>query len=172
VVASASKKEGIMAFRIQCLKCDTDTWAGNIVDLIDTHTDARGRFVCARCGETETYVAQITGRWEQEPGVAWERCLKGVIRVTADSPSFTPYVFLTADAPEGEVSDLRLSYYREIGPKGRRVDGPGPGSAPALTLDELRQLLVKLGAFGVLRPRELEVLAQLIRLDAPAYSLV
>jgi hypothetical protein len=159
-----------MAYQIHCLKCDTDTWAGNIVDLIDAHTNLCGWLICAQCGETETYVQQITGRWEKEPDAVWDRYIRGVLPLATESPMYVPYVFLTADSPKGEVSQLHFGYYTRPGPTGRLSDGPGPGQAPALTLDDLRQLLVKLGAFGVLRAKELEVLAQLIRLDAPTHA--
>ncbi len=156
-----------MAYQIRCLKCPADTWAGNIRDLIDGHTTETGRLRCGHCGETETYVAQITGRWEQEPDATWDEYIKGVIRLTPDARGITPVVFLTAAVPDGEVAQLRVSYYTAPDPDGRLTPGPGPGTAPTLTLDTLRQLLVKLGAFGVVRPQELEVVAQLIRLDAP-----
>jgi predicted nucleic-acid-binding Zn-ribbon protein len=159
-----------MAYQIRCLKCHAETWSGNIVDLIDAHTNLCGRLVCSQCGETETYVQQITGRWEKEPDVVWDEYIKGVIRVTPDSSRHTPYVFLTAKAPGGSVEGIRISYYECPGPNGRLADGPGPGQAPALTRDELRQLLVKLGVFGVIQAKELEVVAQLVRLDAPSYA--
>ena len=161
-----------MAYQIRCLKCEADTWAGNIVDLIECHTNCSGRLVCGQCGETETYIAQITGRREKEPEAEWDEYIRGVIRVTADAAGVTPYVFLTAASRDGEISQFRLSYYHDPGPGGRCKDGPGPGTAPALRLDTLRQLLVKLGAFGVIRPKELEVLVQIIRLDAPTYSII
>jgi hypothetical protein len=159
-----------MAFQIRCLICHADTWAGNVVELIDAHTNLCGRLICGDCGGTETYVAQITGRWEKEPEEKFEEYIKGVIRIAADSSAYSPYVFLTAESAEGKATRIRFSHYKDPGPNGRLTDGPGPGGATALTRDELRQLLVKLGAFGVIQPSELEVLAQLIRFDAPAYT--
>jgi hypothetical protein len=159
-----------MAYQIACLKCQRETWSGNIADLIEAHTDLRGRLICGQCGETEVYVDQITGRHEKEPEAEWNEYIKGVIRVAADSAAYTPYVFLTAKSVDGEVSAIRLSYYRDPGPNGRRMDGLGPGTAPALTPDELRQLLIKLGSFGFVRAEELEMLAQIIRLEALVHS--
>jgi hypothetical protein len=159
-----------MAFQIRCLACHADTWAGNIVELINAHSNICGRLVCGACGAANTYVAQITGLWEKEPAEPWTESIKGVIRVTAESAAYSPYVFLTATEPEGPVTGIRFSYYKDPGPTGRLTDGPGPGAAPRLTRDELQQLLVKLGAFGLIQPKELEVLAQFIRLDAPAYA--
>ena len=161
-----------MAYQIRCLMCETDTWAGNIAELIDAHTSICGRLICAQCGGTETYVQQITGLWEREPDTAWNGYIRGVIRIASNAAAYVPYVFLTAEAADGEVSEIRFSYYKDTRPDGRLTDGLGPGKAPGLTCDELRQLLVKLGAFGVLRPKELEVVAQIIRFDAPAYSSV
>ena len=159
-----------MAYQIRCLKCRKDTWAGHLPELIESHTTLNGRLRCGHCGEAETYVAQITGRWEQEPDAVWAEYIKGVIPITAEAGGVIPVVLLTATSPDGEVSRLRVSYYTEAAPGRRRMDGPGPGTAPALTLDALRQLLVKLGAFGIVRPQELEVVARLIRLDAPVQA--
>jgi hypothetical protein len=153
----------MMAYRIQCLQCATDTWAGNIVDLLDAHTDARGRLVCARCGARETYVQQITGRWEKEPAAVWDEYIKRIIRLGTDSSRYTPYVFLTATSADGAVSGMRFSYYEDPGLNRRRTDGPGPGGAPALTLAELVHLLEKLAAFGILDSKGLEDVANRLR---------
>lgn len=135
-----------MAYRIQCLKCETDTWAGNIVDLIQSHTDDCGRLVCAGCSAPGGYIHWITG--------LWDGYIKGVLRVTTKPPMYTPYVFLTADSADGEVSGIRFSYYKDPGLNGRRTDGPGPAGAPALAPAQVVQLLEKLAAFGVIKLRE------------------
>jgi len=152
-----------MAYRIQCLKCDTDTWVGDIATLLDAHTDRAGRFVCGQCQQTETYIQTITGRWEREPHSPWEGCLKGAIGI-AGEPPLTLYVLLCADAPTAEPTEVRLSYYR-LTAAGHPVNGPGPGTAPVLTHDDFRQLLVRLGVQGFFRAQELEAVARLIRLD-------
>ena len=55
-----------MAYRIQCLRCGKDTWAENLVDLIESYIDPRGQMTCARCNGTEAYVQQISTRCEKE----------------------------------------------------------------------------------------------------------
>ena len=148
-----------MAYQIRCLKCEQDTWAGNIVELIEEHTNLDGRLVCGHCEETETYVDQITGRWEKEPEAPWVEYIKGVIRLAADGDASIPYVFLTAHTVDGEVTRLRFGSYRDARPTGRLADGPGPGEAPALTPEALRQLVVKLDAVGVLSLQDVALLA-------------
>jgi len=156
-----------MAYRIQCLLCARDTWAGNIVDLLDAHTDARGRFMCAQCGARATYVQQITRRSETEPDAEWPGYIKGALRLGPASSSYTPYVFLTAPTADGAVSGIRFSYYKDSGPTGRRTDGPGTDSAPTLTLTDLVQLLEKLGALGLLDPKDLDGVASRLRRESP-----
>ena len=156
-----------MAYRIQCLLCAKNTWAGNIVDLLDAHTDARGRFMCAQCGARATYVQQITRRWETEPDAEWAGYIKGALRLGPASSSYTPYILLTARTADGAVSGIRFSYYKDPGPTGRRTDGPGAGSAPALALTDVLQLLEKLGSLGLLDPKDLEVVASRLRRESP-----
>ncbi len=156
-----------MAYRIQCLLCAKETWAGNVVDLLDAHTNERGRFICARCGARETYVQHITGRWEKEPDAEWDGYIKGVLRLGTDSSNYTPYIFLTARSAHGAVSGLRFSYDEDPGPTGRRTDGPGPGQAPALTLAEVVQLLEKLDTLGILDPKDLEGVASRLPRESP-----
>jgi len=160
-----------MAYRIECHLCRSDTWAGNIVDLLDWHTDPRGRLVCEKCGATDTSIHTITGLWERESEAAWNGYIKGALRLPADSPTYVPYVFLTAEAPMGAVSRVRVSYYLNPGVTGRLTDGPGPGSAPALTREDLFQLIERLGAFGIIQPDDLERAAHRMREDSFATSL-
>jgi len=144
-----------MAYQIQCQECGKDTWAGNIVDVLEAHTDGSGRLLCAACGAPSGYIHQITGLWEKEPEAIWHGYIKGVLRIGTDSSTYVPYVFLTADSVTGEVSGLRFSYYCNPGPNRRRTDGPGPGSAPRLAPGELFQLVEKLGTCGVINGRDL-----------------
>ncbi len=137
-----------MAYRIQCLKCETDTWARDIIDLIQAHTDDRGRLVCAGCSAPGGYIHWIAG--------LWDGYIKAVLRLTPKSPMYTLYVFLTADSADGEVSGVRFSYYKDLGLGGRRTDGPSSGGAPALTLTDVVQLLKQLGALGLLDQKTLE----------------
>ncbi len=163
--------EEARAYQIFCLNCRKETWAGNSADLIESHTDHTGPLVCSQCGETETYIERITGRQEREPETEWNEYIKAVVRVTPATAAYTPYALLTAKSPGGEVSAIRLSYYLDSGPNGRLVEGPGPGTAPALTPDELRRLLIKLEDFGVIRSDEYAALAEPMRADAPACSV-
>ncbi len=153
-----------MAYRIECLKCATQTWVGNITKLIEEHTTSEGRFVCGQCQKTETYIQLITGLWERDPNSRWSGCLKGVIGVLADG-HIMPFAWLCADSPTGEVNEVRLTYYRIAEHTGQIVEGPGPGSAVSLSHDELRQLLVRIGVHGFFRSQEFESIARLVRMD-------
>ena len=124
------------------------------------------------CGAAESYIHRITGLWEKEPDEPWDGYIKGVIRVARKATAYTPYVFLTADSPDGDVSGIRFSYYTDPGPSGRLQDGPGPGGAPALTQNELFQLLDRLSVFGIITSRDVEVLGSRFRRDSPSYALV
>ena len=118
-----------MAYQIRCRKCETDTWAGNIHDLIALHTAQRSRLLCEHCGLTETYIAQITGRWEQEPTAEWTEFIQGVITLPAGNDELTPVLFLTAPAPDAEASGIRVTYYRASSAQAP-ARTLGPGSAP------------------------------------------
>lgn len=161
-----------MAYQIECRLCRTDTWVGSITDLIDLHTDERGRLICAMCGATECYIHRITGLEEKEPNEEWDGYIKGIIRVPSKTTAYAPFVFLTAGSPDEEVTAIRFSYYRPSGPGGRIADGPGPGGAPVLDQVDLFHLLDRLSAFGIIKPRDVEVLGARFRWDFPGYSSV
>jgi hypothetical protein len=150
-----------MAYRIQCLKCETDTWAGNILALITAYTDREGRFVCQQCGKTETYIATITGLWEREPTVPWTGCLTGVLRIAygTDGPVI-PYAWVWAPAPTADPAEVRLSYYI-FSPAGFPVEGPGPGRALVLQ-GNVRQILAHMAVQGGLPLHEVD--------DVPGWS--
>lgn len=159
-----------MTYQIQCRRCRTDTWAGNIADLIALHTDDRGRLVCAMCGASECYIHRISGVGEKEFDEPWNGYIKGVIQVAGRTGTYTPYVFLTADTADGEITEIRFSYYRDPGPNGQVKGGPGPGGAPALTQTEFFKLLDRLRAFGIIKPSDVEVLGSHFRRDSPSYA--
>lgn len=159
-----------MAYQIECRLCRTDTWVGSITDLIDLHTDERGRLVCAMCGATECYIHRITGLWEKAPDEAWDGYIKGIIRVPSKTSAYAPFVFLTAGSPDEEVTGIRFSYFRSSGSNGRIADGPGPGGAPVFDQLDLFHLLDRLSAFGFIRPKDVEVLGARFRRDFPNYS--
>jgi len=75
-----------MAYQIRCRKCEAETWAGNLRDLIGQHTDRRGRLICGGCGRTDTYIGQITWRWEQERRATWAEYLHEIAGRPASRP--------------------------------------------------------------------------------------
>lgn len=131
-----------------CPDCNTKSRAWTIVDLIRDYRTATDRLCCPSC-RADAYVQRSSHL--QERGAVWERWIKGVIPVTTDAPSFTPYVFLTAASPTGPVSALHFNYYKdtrsEVG--GRLKHGHGPGGAPVLTKGEFLTLIGRLVIDGI-----------------------
>lgn len=123
----------------------TITWAANIVDLFHEHTNDRGRFVCSKCGGTDTFIYRSSNIQE---GDTWDRWIKGVIRIDTGYPTYCPYVFLTADEEDGPINGLHFNYYKDTRslPNGKLKHGHGPGGAPVLGVDDLFVILRQLVA--------------------------
>ena len=152
-----------MGYVMEC-SCGHQTGAANIVDLIRSHTDPQGWLVCGQCNRPGAYIQR---RSELQEGELWERCIKGAIPVETDYPTYTPYVFLTAASPTDEPTGVHFNYYKDTRSDGGRLKhGHGPGGAPVLSLDELLQLLRKLGRARFLTPEHLEQVASEIRNQA------
>lgn len=148
-----------MGYDIQCRECKTTTWAGNIVDLLTNHTDPGGRFVCAQCQGTDTFIYRESKL--QEEGEVWHRWIKGVICVYTGIPTYSPYIFLTADAEDGPITGLHFHYYKDTRShkNGRLKHGHGPGGPPVLGTTDLFPIIEHLVSAGVLSRAEIKAFA-------------
>jgi hypothetical protein len=138
-----------MSQTIHCRACNADTEAESIADLIRAHTDDTGRFACARCGGTDTFMQQTRHPRLEGRGERW---IRGIVPIETKNPepTYLPFVFLTADAADGDVTGIEFKYYRS----GRTADGGRPrerrpGGGPALTQGQLLSLVQQLVAIGV-----------------------
>jgi hypothetical protein len=78
--------------------------AGNIVDLLKEQTNQMGKFVCSGCGKTDTFIYRESRL--QEEGETWERWIKAVLTIDSGVDTYFPYIFLTADSEDGELTGL------------------------------------------------------------------
>ena len=143
---------------IQCNNkgCNSKTWAGNIVDLIDNHTDKDGRFICGECGK----YGFIEKSFElQESGETWEHYLRGVIRLGDTKDTYQPFVFMVSYKPNGPANDIWFSYYKDMRNNGGRLKlGYGPGGPPVLGSEQLLSLLQRLLSLGIVRKNKIKKL--------------
>lgn len=143
-----------MAYKIECRNCHKTTIAKNIVDLIESHTTDVGTFICGNCKSTNTFIYQKSPL--QEPGNFWERWIKGIICVDTGIPTYSPYIFLTADNEDAKPSGMHFCYYkdtRSIG--GNLKHGHGPGGPPVLDFDHIFQILEQLIVRGHISKKQI-----------------
>ncbi|MCX7817317.1 MAG: hypothetical protein N2317_07395 [Syntrophales bacterium] len=139
-----------MGWSIQCNNpdCKEYTWASNIVDLIDNHTDSQGWFVCGRCGASGFIKKSFD---LQEPGETWKPYLRGAIRLGDPEETYQPFVFMVSYEPNGTVNDLWFSYYKDLRETGGRLKlGYGPGGPPVLGTEQILFLLKTLTKLGLI----------------------
>lgn len=144
---------------IQCTdkSCGKRTWAGNIVDLIQKHTDEAGWLRCA-CGE-RGYVEKKFKL--QEPGDTWEPYLMGIIPLGDQEDTYQPFVFLVSYSPhdydpDQTQTDVWFSYYKDLREDGGRLKlGYGPGGPPVLGTTQMVSLLERLIAMRCLKVEDL-----------------
>ena len=145
-----------MGWLIQCegKGCKGQTWAENIVELIDDHTDKDGWFVCGHCGK----YGFIEKRFElQESGETWEPYLRGVIRLGNANDTYQPFVFMVSYESSGPANDIWFSYYKDLRNNGGRLKlGYGPGGPPVLGSNQLLSLLHRLIDLGVVKENEIK----------------
>ncbi|PCI29184.1 MAG: hypothetical protein COB67_04625 [SAR324 cluster bacterium] len=46
-------------YTIHCFRCEKDTSAESIVEIIQEHTDVAGRYLCSHCGSSHTSVRPV-----------------------------------------------------------------------------------------------------------------
>jgi hypothetical protein len=143
-----------MGWQLQCLnpECKRAPWVNNIVDLILNHRDPRG-FVCS-CGR-DAFVAK---RFDlQEPDKVWAPYLRGAIPLGEAGSTYQPFAFLVSSTPEAGISDVWLSYYKDLRQFGGRLKlGYGPGGPPGLGKAQLLELLIRLVAIGAVEHNDLK----------------
>lgn len=138
---------------IHCQRCNADSVARDMADLIGRHTNEKGRFCCARCGGTNTFLRAPRRPGGESRTATW---IKGVVPIdtkTADA-AYAPFVFLTAEAPDGAVTGIAFRYYRtgpSNGDGGRRRR---PDGGPVLAQSHLLSLVGRLAKIGVVSSRD------------------
>lgn len=143
-----------MGWQINCTEatCGKQAWAENIVDLIAKCRDRNGWLLC-QCGH-HGYIEKSFSL--QEPGEVWEPFLRGVIPLGDGGEVYQPFVFLVSYEPQGEVTDIWFSYYKDLRQSGGRLKlGYGPGGPPVLGKAQLLQLLRHLRQVGYFTEAEL-----------------
>ena len=124
-----------MAWIIECCTDDCPkTNGGNIADLLKSHLDARGWFVCGTCGGNGYIKKQFN---LQEPGQVWNPFLRGAIRLGNAGSTYQPFVFLVSDSPHNPPQAAWFSYYKDTRPEGRLKMGYGPGGPPVLNITQV-----------------------------------
>lgn len=146
-----------MGFLIKCTDrhCGhQDTWADDIIDLIQNHTNERGWFLC-ECGKNG-YINNDF--FLQEGGDIWKPYLMGAIKLGNNNVNYQPLALLASSNPYhySAPTDIWLSYYRDL----RQSGGPltiGHGYRIQAVLNKYHILnLVKcLTSIGCLTPDEL-----------------
>lgn len=146
-----------MPYTIKCPTCREETYAPNIIRLIDEHLDERGAIVCVSCGRAGAYIHLKSAL--QEKGRKWERYVKGVIRVPTRDPGYSPYALLIADGVRTQASAVQLCYFKDLRSRGGKLKhGHGPGGTPVLGKTELVQLLRRLAVYGALTKGDLKAI--------------
>ncbi len=136
-----------MTIEIKCLKCDKLTYAKNIVDLINDHTDHTfgengGMIQCKHCKKLG-YVLDALKL--QKLGQTCNRHIKGVFRIPTEFETVFPYVYLISQKKDQNPIELKIRYY-----KGRRKDGKrlkvghGPDGIPLIHNSGLAKIAEKL----------------------------
>ncbi len=143
-----------MGWWIKCnVNCGRQTWASNILELINDHRDESGWFIC-QCGNH----GHIEKKFDlQEPGETWEPYLRGIITLGVEAETYQPFVFLVSGEPTSAVNDIWFSYYKDTRPTGGRLKlGYGPGGPPVLGKEQILQILCSMRTMGCLSNAEIE----------------
>ncbi|HXV86890.1 MAG TPA: hypothetical protein VD793_09335 [Gemmatimonadales bacterium] len=139
-----------MTQSIHCGSCNADTLARNVADLIDGHTNDQGRFCCGRCGGTDTALRRPKGYGSDGASDSW---IRGALPISTKFPdaACAPFVFLTAESPDGDVTGIAFKYYRNTPSKAARGKGSRrPDGGPVLAQSQLLSLVGRLATIGVI----------------------
>ena len=136
-----------MAWRIQCStkNCD-DTWAGNIVYLINDHLDEKGWIVCGHCRKS----GYIEKRFRLQEGGTWDPYLRGIIRLGDKGDVYQPFVFLVSGGANDSIGAAWFCYYKDTRKIGGRLKmGYGPGGPPVLGVKTVVGLVDTMRSLGI-----------------------
>ena len=143
-----------MSQTIHCQACNADTAVRDIPDLIDAHTNESGQFCCARCGGTDTFLYRNGHAHSRGESDEW---IKGVVPIetkTSDT-GYVPFVFLTADDPDGKVTGIAFKYYRGgTATVRKRKAARRTGRGPIMAQSQLLALVGRLAKIGVVSSKE------------------
>jgi hypothetical protein len=153
-----------MAYDIECRACRAQTWAVNVVDLFEHHTNAQGHFVCSKCMGIDAFIHQKSGALQEARDEVWERWNKGVIRIHYPKyPTYCPYIFLTADNEAGPITGLNFCYYKDTRSTGGELKhGHGLGGGPVLDIEDVFTILRHLLVEGVVTKKQVHEFADMI----------
>jgi len=137
-------------------KCGKKTRVSNIVDLVKKHRDQNGWFLC-ECGK-QGYIPQSFKNVEPEGG-RFEPLLRGIICLNDPEEIYQPFAFLVSYEPNGPVTDVMFSYYKDLRSSGRRLKlGHGPGGPAVLRARSMVYVLKRLKAIGCVSARDLRAI--------------
>jgi hypothetical protein len=87
----------------------------------------------------------------------WKPFLRGAITLGVRHDTYQPFVYLVSYKPDGAITDLWFSYYKDMRPTGGRLKmGYRPGGPPVLGSQDLLILLQRLIAIGALSRADLK----------------
>ncbi len=131
-----------MGWTIECCnkKCGKESWANNIVDLINDHRDKNGWFLCSTC-QGKGYIQKsfrLQERDQKGKQKKWEPCLRGAIELGEENDSYQPFIFVVGYSPEDKPEEVWFSYYKDLRKEGGRLKvGHGPGGPPVLSIKQV-----------------------------------
>ncbi len=142
-----------MSQTIHCISCDADSVARGVTDLIDHHTNEHGRFCCAHCGGTDTFLR--LQRRPRDTSQMWFRGIVPIGTITSDA-TYAPFVFLAADEPDGDITGIAFRYYRPDRLKGKKLNTrrQKPGGGPLMTQSQILSLVARLARIGVVSKQD------------------
>jgi hypothetical protein len=139
-----------MSDNIICLNesCGKITWSGNIVELIDNHTNEDGYFVCEHC-KSLGYIKKSFGL--VEPNEFWEPILRGIVKLGQPGETYQPFIYLVSNSVSAPPSSAWFCYYKDMRKFGGKLKlGHGPGGPPVLNNEQIIAIINKLISLQIL----------------------
>ncbi|MGC8658127.1 MAG: hypothetical protein ACP5U1_03550 [Desulfomonilaceae bacterium] len=139
-----------MGFLIKCSDrhCEhQDTWANDIVDLIQNHTSAEGWLLC-ECGK-KGYI--YNNFFLQQGRDIWKPFVMGAIKLQSNNANYQPISLLVSSDPyqPSVPTDIWLSHYSESkGSNGPSAIGCGYRSPMVLKRNQMLELIKRLILLG------------------------